>query len=258
MKRIGIIGSGNVATHLARAFYAKGNSIVQICSPTLAHAQALASTVYAQATDDVRQLLPADLYIIAVTDSSICATVKELNAGDALVVHTSGSTEMGVLKKFARYGVLYPLQTFSKSRPDMAWESVPVLVEAGDAEAFAALQAFALQLSPKVYAADSALRLQLHTSAVFACNFVNHLLSIAADIAGDHFPLLHPVVSETIEKAFAAVHPAEVQTGPAARNDAGTMAAQLAILPSPLQTLYSELSALIWETRKSINPQIIK
>ena len=62
-------------------------------------------------------------------------------------------------------------------------------------------------------------------SAVFACNFVNHMLDAAEEIsvnAGVDVSVFEPLVRETIEKAFA-IGPSRAQTGPAARNDSNTL-----------------------------------
>ena len=62
----------------------------------------------------------------------------------------------------------------------------------------------------------------LHVSAVFACNFTNHLLTISKRILdAEHleFDLLKPLIRETIRKALEAPDPAVVQTGPARRGD---------------------------------------
>ncbi|MDR1680425.1 MAG: DUF2520 domain-containing protein [Prevotellaceae bacterium] len=245
MNRITIIGSGHLATHLAHAFRARGCRIVQIGSRTLAHAQALAQAVGAQASDRIEELLPADLYIIAVADAAISEVAHRLRAADAPVVHTAGSVPLSALDACRHPGVLYPMQTFSRSRMAIDWEAVPVFIEARDEATLAVLKSYAIRLSPDVQVADSALRLQLHTTAVFACNFVNALLAVAADLSGAHFPAFRPLVCETVEKAFAVSHPREAQTGPAARNDRPTITAQQATLPPKYRRLYDEMSELI-------------
>ena len=243
-KEVTIIGSGNVATQLATALYAGGCTIVEIGSRTLAHAQTLAQTVNARATDSLQKLLPAGMYIIAVTDAAIPEVTEKLRAGDALVVHTSGSTNISVLNKFARYGVLYPLQTFSRKRP-IDWNTVPLFIMANTGETLQELQSMAALLSGTIIPMPAGDLAGLHTAGVFANNFVNALLGVARDLAGEQFHLLYPLVRETVEKAFAAAHPRDVQTGPAIRNDTGTMAKQLAILPQKLQPLYTQISSLI-------------
>jgi predicted short-subunit dehydrogenase-like oxidoreductase (DUF2520 family) len=142
------------------------------------------------------------------------------------------------------YGVLYPLQSFSPSRA-LDWQTLPLFIMANADDALQALQTLASKLSGPVVTVPAGDLVRLHTAGVFANNFVNYLLSVAKDLAGEQFHLLYPLVRETLEKAFAAVHPKDVQTGPAVRNDTGTMVKQLAILPLELQPLYQQISALI-------------
>ena len=98
---------------------------------------------------------------------------------------------------------------------------------------------------------DSAQRLRLHLGAVWASNFTNHLLGVAQTLlaeAGLPFDLLHPLVRETIDKALAAQPSAfAVQTGPAVRHDAPTLAThQAALAAHPAwQSLYAAISASI-------------
>jgi predicted short-subunit dehydrogenase-like oxidoreductase (DUF2520 family) len=231
METISFIGSGHAATHLAKAFFAQGYLVVDICSPTPGHAQKLAGDVNARPVTHVRDLHPADVYIIAVDDRSIPAVVQELKAGDSLVLHTAGSVNMSILQRFPNYGILYPLQTLCQTR-NIDIKEVPLFVEANIQKNLDVVLHLAHSVSNKVRISDSTTRSQLHLAAVFAANFVNSLLSIAHDIAGDDFVLLKPLVRETIEKAFAAGYPAEVQTGPARRRDDETINKQIALLSS--------------------------
>ena len=77
MKRIVIIGSGNVATHLAKAFAGVGCRIVQVYSRNSAHALRLASEIAAQPIDSLDRLVTdADFYLIAVADAAVPETSK--------------------------------------------------------------------------------------------------------------------------------------------------------------------------------------
>lgn len=96
-----------------------------------------------------------------------------------------------------------------------------------------ALEAFARRLSHTVVWADSACRAKVHLAAVFACNFVNHMYAVGEGIvrsAGLPFDVLKPLLAETAAKALDAASPADVQTGPAVRNDLPTMARHRALL----------------------------
>ncbi len=246
MDTISFIGSGNVATHLAKAFFARGHRIINVFSPTLAHARRLASAVEALPVNDWKELSAADIYIIAVEDNAIATVAKNMPKSSSLVLHTAGAVAMDVLSCFENYGVLYPLQAFRREHAaDPA--SAPFFVEANIQKNLDIVHRLALSLSKNVREADSAARARLHLAAVFAGNFVNALLAEAAGIAGDDFGVLQPLVRDTVERAFAAGHPREAQTGPARRGDTNTMEKHLQLLEGQpeLQEVYRLLSGLI-------------
>ena len=96
--RIVIIGAGNVATHLAKAF-AKDNEIVQIFSNTISNAQILAtSTNCPSAINDISHIVKnADLYVISIKDDAIAQIIEKIPFNTGLWVHTSGSVSIDVL-----------------------------------------------------------------------------------------------------------------------------------------------------------------
>jgi predicted short-subunit dehydrogenase-like oxidoreductase (DUF2520 family) len=246
------LGSGNVATHLARAFKKAGITVVQVWSRNGNHAEALASEVGAQGIVDLQDLdKSADLYVIAVKDDAIRGVSVALTGVNGLVVHTSGATSINVLSGLKQYGVLYPLQTFSKEKA-LDLSSSPMCIEAASAEAYTLLEEVASWISTVVYRINSHERQTLHLAAVFACNFTNQLYHLAFSILkkdGLAFDLLKPLIMETASKVQTAL-PAEVQTGPAVRNDVQTMnnhLEQLKGLPD-LQEVYETLSKSIKKT----------
>lgn len=246
------IGSGNVATHLTVALKTTGANIIQIWSRSLDNALVLAAATDAGATSDLEDIdVSADLYLIAVKDDAIPVVSAALAAVQGLVVHTSGATDINVLAALKNYGVLYPLQTFSKNRP-VNFANVPLCIEAGSGVVLEQLKAIAGQLRGAVYEVDSGKRKILHLSAVFACNFVNHLYALGNDILDDHhldFEMLRPLIMETAEKVQRD-SPALVQTGPAIRNDEQTMVKHLELLDGKpqLQEIYQTLSNSIKKT----------
>lgn len=231
-----IIGSGNVATHLALALYGKGESIVQVYSRSLDNAKALADRVGADAVADTSDIVAdADVYIISVKDDAI-EGIAEALAGKikttAVVVHTAGSVPLTILSKHITHAaVLYPMQTFTKSR-ELDFSKIPCFIEATDAETFHIVEGMARSISDKVFTADSDKRKALHLSAVFACNMVNHCYHLAEHIldeAGLDFSLLYPLIAETADKA-QAMSPYLAQTGPMVRYDQTVMDRQKAML----------------------------
>src|SRR5690606_32061016 len=123
----------------------------QVWSPTEAHAAELADRVGAQAITDLNDLVDsADVYIISVKDDAIPTLADSLSLTNSLLVHTSGATDIQLLKNgSSRYGVLYPLQTFSKEKA-VDFRTVPIVVEGNTAETTEAIRTLAERLSEHV------------------------------------------------------------------------------------------------------------
>ena len=236
-----IMGSGNVASHLAPSLTRAGWRCRAVWSRSAEHADELASQVGAESTSDralFAHLLQGDpsveLLLLCVSDDGLAEVAESLPPDlPATVVHTSGSTPMSVLSELRSYGVLYPLQTFSRSRTlDMS--RVPLLLEWSGPEAEDRLRTLADALgSADVRHVTSEERGRLHLAACFGCNFVNHLLVVAQDLLqGTPLSLsdMRPLIEETISKALTAADPATLQTGPAVRHDKSTLQRHKALL----------------------------
>lgn len=248
--RISIIGSGNVATHLALALYGRGHKIDQIWSRNLDHATTLAQRVEATPIDDISQLIPnANVYILAVADDAIRSLAKDIRVGNALVLHTSGATPKEVLADCSfRYGVLWSPQTFIR---DVALEynELPFCIEGSDPKTEDDIEEFIGMISQHIYHTNLQQRQYLHLSAVFVNNFTNGLYGIAQKICREHdvpFEILHPLVLNTARK----VQWGDVRyqlTGPAVRNDTKTLAVHRKLLADDKATLqlYNRLTDLL-------------
>ena len=246
------IGSGNVATHMAQAFKDAGVKVLQVWSRQVDHAAVLANKVDAAVLDDLDGAdQNADLYLICVKDDAIADVAAKLKNVKGLVVHTSGSTDMSILNGCARYGVLYPLQTFSIAK-ELDFSQVPLCIEASNTEELETLNGIARRISTNIYKATSGQRRSLHLAAVFASNFSNHLYHLSQLIVeeqGLDFSMLKPLIMETAEKVQQGL-PLLVQTGPAIRHDEQTMQKQMAMLQSKheLSEIYKILSDSIKKT----------
>ena len=198
----------------------------------------------------LERLEQTDIIIIAVADNAIARIAKKLKNARALVVHTSGSMPVSLLADFRHYGVLYPLQTFTKGRP-VDLDSVPFCIEANTAKNLEQLKKLALAFTDNVQKMDSKQRKKVHFSAVLANNFSNHLWALTARYCNAHdlsFELLKPLLQETVSKAFA-IGPAKAQTGPARRGDLETIKRQQAeIDDEQLQKTYTLLTNSILKT----------
>lgn len=256
---ITLIGAGNLATQLGIAAREAGHAIIQVYSHTLCNATALAEQCGAQAIDSLSKLNDtADIYVVAVKDAVLADVVSEACRGreEKVFAHTAGSMPIDIFNGQARhYGVLYPMQTFSKQRK-VDFSLIPVFTEYNDAKANSLITALANSLSDKVTTLSSADRRHLHLAAVFACNFANHCFSLAADVMERHgmtFDMLLPLIDETVEKVHE-MHPLRAQTGPAIRYDENVLSRQRSLLDGDdlAQTIYDTMSKSIHEKSKQI------
>jgi predicted short-subunit dehydrogenase-like oxidoreductase (DUF2520 family) len=233
IRSIVIIGAGNVGCHLARKLHAASFSISQVAGRRAENVKTLAADLDASYTLEFEKLITGqDLYIIALPDEVMEDVLPKLPLTNELIVHTSGSVPMDILKPYSEnFGVLYPLQTFTRRRK-IDLKEVPIFVEANRIDNENALIGLAKKLSNKVLAADSVQRQYLHIAAVFASNFSNHMYDIARSVLeeqGLDFNLLSPLILETAAKA-TTMGPGKAQTGPARRNDVKVMQKHLEML----------------------------
>jgi predicted short-subunit dehydrogenase-like oxidoreductase (DUF2520 family) len=254
-QNIVFIGAGNVATHLAMAFMQAGRRIVQVYSRTEQSARQLAEDLHTDFTTDLNKLnQSADLYIISLTDEATQEFAEKLKLLSKPVVHTSGSLPMDLLRGISdNYGVLYPLQTFSKRRK-VNFKEIPICVEANSTLMQQKLHQLASEISDHITEVDSERRKLLHLAAVFACNFPNYMYFLAGKIAeegGFDFNILRPLIEETAGKVLKE-SPAEVQTGPAIRGDRAVMDMHMEGLKDKpaLREIYALISREIGKMKK--------
>ncbi len=262
--RVVIIGSGSVAEAFAIAV-ANANrgtiKLTQVFGRNKQRVKEVATLARcSNAKTDPKDLAEAELYILAVSDSSIAELGATLPFSEgAIVAHTAGSVPIEVLHKTSKLSraVIYPMQTFSKGR-SLNFKEIPLFIEADDPTVFAAVKFAAKALSHNVVKLSSERRKSLHLGAVFACNFVNAMFSASHDILVKNdlpLSLYEPLISETISKAMTPnVHPMAMQSGPAVRGDKETIERHLKMLEeSPeLIEVYKTISTYIWEISKRI------
>lgn len=216
--KIVIIGSGNVASHLARAFQENKIPVSQIFGRNESDLKTISHQLQIPFSTDY--LADADLYLICVSDSAIGEVSKLITNEKCLVAHTSGSLPKEILEGNYRKASFYPLQTFSKSK-NITYSEIPFFVEAENNQDLELLKNLALNISEKVMVSTYEKRKYIHLTAVFACNFVNHLFARAKEISDSQeipFDYFLPLIKETTEK-IEILEPKLAQTGPAVRND---------------------------------------
>jgi predicted short-subunit dehydrogenase-like oxidoreductase (DUF2520 family) len=251
--KIVIIGSGNVATQLGKAFRSCGHEIAFVYSRNINHAKKLGRVLKSGYGNNLREILSynADVFMIAVKDDAIVDVVKRMpKVNDMLVFHTSGATDISVMKrKFRNCGVFWQIQTI-RDRTRQDFKKVPVVIEASNSTAEKKLKQLATGISSNVHTLTSLQRRMLHLGAVFVNNFPNHLYYLAEKLLKKHhldFKLYQPLILSTIESSM--LNPKQSQTGPARRNDKKSMNAHLKLLQQPTyKSIYKLLSKSITET----------
>lgn len=250
--KIVLIGAGNLATCLGRALQLAKHEIRQVYSRTLSSAQQLADRLDAAAVSDIEEVTKdADLYIISVKDSALESVIRQLCVGreERIFVHTAGSMPMNIFSGRAKhFGVIYPMQTFSKAR-EVDFREIPIFLEASSESVYAEINELARSISSRIYKLNSADRRYLHLSAVWACNFVNHCYNISSEVLeqkGIPFSVMLPLIDETARKIHT-MQPKDAQTGPAVRYDENVIRAQMELMgfDADSQKLYESLSVNI-------------
>lgn len=252
LSNILIVGAGKVAFHLACAL----QKFIPNCTIHVFSRQSPGDiTLWPQSIQWYHQwdtIPEVDLVMMAVSDNAIgeviaiggvCPQLKS-----ALWVHTSGATPMSLLNNFvSRFGLFYPLQSFSKNA-SVDWKDIPVGIDAGTLSDLEILKDLAKHLGASTFRLVEEQRQCLHLAAVFANNFTNHCLGVAAEILkekGLDFNLLKPLIQLTFQKALTQ-HPFDVQTGPAIRGDVNTIAQHEQLLQKNFQN-YLEMYQVITE-----------
>jgi len=222
---ITIIGSGNLAWHLAPELENAGHRILEVYSRTPKNARDLQKRLY---NAEIHPSLDfseseAEIFILCVSDDAIEEVAQKIALpGRSIILHTSGSQSISKLSYTAisDIGVFYPLQTFTKGKR-ISFEDVPIFLEAENNHTMKTLKNLGRSISKKVVEVSSKDRMAIHVAAVFACNFTNHMFHIAnriLHVQGFDFDILRPLIAETVNKSLD-IGPENAQTGPAARGD---------------------------------------
>lgn len=244
-----LLGTGNVASHLFKAFSDSEDLVVeQVYGRNQEGLGRLTNKV--PTTSSLSRLKKADAYVVAISDDAISDFSESLLFKDRLVVHTSGSVPMSVLSNRNRKGVFYPLQSFTRGL-DVDFSEIPICIEAENKSDLQLLQSMGKSISTHVAEITSEERGRLHLAAVFVNNFVNHMYRIGHDLLakdGLSFNLLKPLIFETARK-IDVLSPEEAQTGPAKRNDRKTIENHLHLLDNDsYKELYTQLTEAIRKT----------
>lgn len=248
MLKVIILGIGNVGFNLATEILNTASAqLIQVYNRSLKPLEYFKEKI--AITNDLTKLKQADIYIICTSDKAIEKISNNLPKTNAVIVHTSGSTNINTLDKHKNYGVFYPLQTFSKHQK-VNFKQIPICIEANSNKTLSTLKRLAESISDKIYNINSQQRFEVHKAAVFVNNFVNHLYYIGEQICENNdidAEILHPLIQETVKKV-ETMSAYDAQTGPARRGDSKTIENHLSDLAANHKEIYKLLSQSIAKT----------
>lgn len=252
--KVAIVGNGNLAYHLAKRLFETKHPIYVLSVRSVNKGEDFRpffgkETVITTETN--LSNLHLDLVIIVVTDSAIVDIISTYKfPSKATIVHTSGTHSINLFEhsNTENFGVLYPLQTFTKKK-NIDFSQIPVFIESNNKAAFRVIESLADRLSNKVSILRTRERRKIHLAATIACNFSNSLYRLAEtqlNVIGLDFELIKPLINETTQKALS-IGPSKSQTGPASRGDEITIAKHKKLLKHDVevQKIYKQLTRLI-------------
>lgn len=246
---ISIIGAGNMAYFLATRLKKSGHCISCIYARRKSEADKLATLVNSTGTDNPSHLpSETDVFFFALPDLAIQEFVVNFAFHKSLKVHCAGTVPVEVFES-KNAGVIWPLYSIKKELLPKV-EDVPLFWEGVGQKGKEIISLLAQDLSKNCHEAGLEKRQELHLSAVFVNNFVNHIMTITAQRMQEiNLPFkasLQPIIDETISLAMAG-ESARSQTGPAIRRDEGTMQRHLALIAQhpDWQDIYKAMSTSI-------------
>lgn len=247
-----IVGSGNMAWFLATRLTLAKHSCVGIYGRNDDTTAAISARFGIPQISDISTIstLEADVCFLAVADDTIKELTPQLQMGNTVLVHTSGTTPLAYLQQHTtNVGVIWPVYSIAQQSLPMH-RAIPCAWDAsGTEKATSTVLHVVNSITDTAFQANDTQRAWLHLTAVLGNNFTNHLMAICEAICAEQqlpFDTLLPILQQTFERV-SQHSPATLQTGPAARGDAHTMQKQEAMLADhPLwQQVYKALSASI-------------
>lgn len=224
--KIGIIGSGNVATYFGLALHQTGWHIQQVYSPQLVNAAILASQVAAQPIDNLAALdASIDVFIIALKDDAFQSIQNCIPLKNKIIIHCSGSNSLQVFSALSeKRGVIWPLYSVNKNALPLS-RNIPLIIDATDGFLMSIIERIAFAISDNIHQLNDEARTYLHLNAVLVNNFTNYLLSMAeriCEIQKIDFNILLPIIQQSLAQT-RQLNFSERQTGPAIRGDYNTI-----------------------------------
>ncbi|NDC42225.1 MAG: DUF2520 domain-containing protein [Chitinophagia bacterium] len=229
-----IVGTGNIAWYFSKKIAASGHQCKGVFGRNEAAVKELADALLAPVYGSVSEIHDgiSDVCFIAVKDAAIPEVAAQLHFTQTVLVHMAGALPLSVLAAAAKdYGLLWPVYSISRQQLP-AGRNIPVAWEASTDRARRFVKEMGHAITDELFEATGEQRSWLHLCAVMSNNFINHLLAVNEMLCNQHdisANVLRPLIDQTFEKARNG-SPLAAQTGPAIRNDSGTIDQHMAML----------------------------
>lgn len=245
--KVAIVGTGKVATLFGHELIRQGHDVVSVSGRNTQRRESLSATLRARALEIEADIPNCDLVLVAVSDDAIAEVSKRLSVSNTLVVHTSGTGGLDLLKDHEKQGVLWPIQSITNTITSL--KDVPLVIEGNSEKASSTVNELASSLSDTVAEIPLDKRKVLHMTAVIVSNFPVHLMAEAGKVLDQHeLPahLLGPLWKATTNRVTEQGADAKL-TGPARRGDQDTIDQHLGLLENDpeLRAIYQSISESI-------------
>jgi predicted short-subunit dehydrogenase-like oxidoreductase (DUF2520 family) len=249
--RLGVVGAGRLGTALAAALREAGYPVEGPAG---------------------RGEVPrgCEAIVLCVPDGEIGAAAEAVAGAAPLVGHTSGATPLSAmaasLSAPAAAGTglfgLHPLQSFTGGESPAAFAGAGCAVAGTSPDALALARRLAEDLGMTAFEIDDSGRAAYHAAASVASNFLVTLEAAAERIAAgaglepaEARALLAPLVERTVRN-WAELGPERALTGPVARGDEATVAAQRAAVEDAAPELLALFDELVERTRELAQSEV--
>jgi predicted short-subunit dehydrogenase-like oxidoreductase (DUF2520 family) len=197
-----------------------------------------------------------DAVVLCVPDAEISAAAGVVAGAAPFVGHTSGATPLRALDPAnAEAFGLHPLQTFASGSGPETFSGAGAAVAGTTARALDVAIFLAERLGMTPFQIDDDGRAAYHAAASIASNFLVTLQAAAETVAAgaglepsEARALLMPLVRRTLDNV-AELGPEAALTGPVARGDEPTVAAQRAAVEEVVPHLLDLFDELVHHTR---------
>jgi predicted short-subunit dehydrogenase-like oxidoreductase (DUF2520 family) len=236
MKTLNVVGCGKVGQTLARVFHASGACMVQdLKGIDLAEANRAGAFIQAgRPVEALRDMRPADLWLVTVPDTRIASVAADIAAASsgattAVAFHCSGFLPASTLAPLRALGwtlaSTHPVLTFADPGAAVTqFPGTPCGLE-GDEDALEVLRPLFAAVGARCFPVQTQRKPLYHAAAVFSSNFTVVLQAIAreawaaAGVPDDLAPSIQASLLKATVENVAELGPRAI-TGPAARGDA--------------------------------------